>query len=234
MKNKFNNTLSIIISIAFIITAFFGSIHYFCFNERFYEKEHSKIMLYGKHINEHIGISDEDLKQITSFTLDYLNDPDASLDIQMNVKGKVREIYTDDEKLHMEDVRSLNLAANYILIFSSIVLVISSLLFILKKGDIKLLFIKYKKIISIFMIFFAFLGLWIFIDFDSFWTFFHHIFFAGNDLWLLDLRKDILIMIVPPEFFNDLVIRIVITFVLLICLGYIVLYLLKRKKNIND
>ena len=61
-------------------------------------------MLYGKHINEHIGISNEDLKQLTSFTLDYLNDPDASLDIQMNVNGKIREIYTDDEKIHMCEV----------------------------------------------------------------------------------------------------------------------------------
>ena len=78
-------------------------------------------------------------------------------------------------------------------------------------------------------VFLAVVGSWILIDFDSFWTFFHHIFFAGNDLWLLDLRKDVLIMIVPPDFFNHLVITIVITFIILLVIAYIILSYLSRK-----
>lgn len=232
MKSKFKNILITIMSISFIMSAFFGSVHYYCFNEKFYENEHNKILLYGKHINEHIGISNDQLKQLTSFTLDYLNDPDASLDLKMEVNGVTREVYTDDEKLHMVDVRKLNLCANYLLIGSTVILISCIAIFIIKKYDIGSLFIKYKNILFIFLIFLGLLGSWILIDFDGFWTFFHHIFFSGNDLWLLDLRKDILIMIVPPEFFNHLVVRIVITFAFIILFAYFILkYMNRRKQN---
>jgi len=73
------------------------------------------------------------------------------------------------------------------------------------------------------------LGIWILIDFDSFWTSFHHVFFPSNDLWLLDLRKDILIMIVPPEFFNHLVVTIVVTFIAIIAVSYFGLYSLYKR-----
>lgn len=232
MKSKFKNILITIMSISFIMSAFFGSVHYYCFNEKFYENEHNKILLYGKHINEHIGISNDQLKQLTSFTLDYLNDPDASLDLKMEINGVTREVYTDDEKLHMVDVRKLNLCANYLLIGSTVILISCIAIFIIKKYDIGSLFIKYKNILFIFLIFLGLLGSWILIDFDGFWTFFHHIFFSGNDLWLLDLRKDILIMIVPPEFFNHLIVRIVITFACIILFAYFILkYMNRRKQN---
>ncbi len=84
------------------------------------------------------------------------------------------------------------------------------------------------------MIFIGCLGAWILIDFDGFWTYFHHVFFPGNDLWLLDLRSDILIMIVPPEFFNHLVVTIVITFVSLILLFGLFLYFMNKKESADD
>lgn len=232
MKNS--RTLSIIISISFIFTAFFGAVHFYCFNEKFYENEHNSIMLYGKHINDHIGITNEQLKELTSFTLKFLNDPEASLDIQMEVNGQVREIYTDDEKIHMDDVRTLNITANYLLILNAIVLIVFLFIYIYKKHSYYNLFIQYKKILCNFLLFFGLIAIWIVIDFDSFWTLFHKIFFAGNELWLLDLRKDILIMIVPPEFFNHLVIRILVLFISLICIMYYILYKLSRKKITND
>ena len=231
MKNKTSKILAYIISISFILTAFLGSVHFWCFNENFYTKQHEKIMLYGKHINEHIGISNEDLKDLTSFTLKYLNDKDANLDIQMNVNGHNREIFTQDEKLHMIDVQRLNINSVYIMYTSLACFVICLLIYIFAKSDLKLLYLVFKKCVIYFGIVFAFIGTWVFIDFDSFWTFFHKIFFTGNDLWLLDLRKDILIMIVPPEFFNNLVITILITFVSIVVLGYLCLYLIWRKEN---
>ena len=50
------------------------------------------------------------------------------------------------------------------------------------------------------------------LDFARFWTSFHHLFFT-NDLWLLDPRTDVLIMMVPEQFFSDLVMRIIIRFI---------------------
>ena len=231
MKNKIEDILTYIISISIILSAFLESVHFWCFNENFYREQHDQIILYGKHINEHIGISNEQLDELTSFTLDYLNDPKASLDIKMKVKGIDREVYTKDEKLHMEDVRKLNLNSVYIMYFSIACLLLSLGIYLFKKYDIKLLYLTFKKCILFFGTGFAFIGLWVLIDFDSFWTLFHKIFFTGNDLWILDLRKDILIMIVPPEFFNNLVITILISFVLIITITYFCLYYIWRKAN---
>lgn len=234
MKNKYN-LFSYIITISFIVFSFFFSIHFCCFDESFYSKQHNKIMLYGKHINEHIGISNEQLEELTSFTLDYLNDPKASLDKQMVIKSELREVFTDDEKAHMVDVRNLNLIANGILIVSTSIFLLSLVIYICYKMPAECLYDTFKKVIIRFLIIFGMLALWIFIDFNSFWTIFHKIFFVGNDLWILDLRKDILIMIVPPEFFNNLVIRIILYFAILNFLFFSTLnFIYNRKRKIND
>ena len=233
MKNK-SKVLTYIISISFILAAFLGTVHFCCFDENFYENEHNKIILYGKHINEHIGITNDELKELTSFTLNYLNDKDATLDKQMIIKSELRELFTEDEKAHMVDVRDLNIGSVYIGIASFIVFSVCLIFYLLKKHDISYLFRNYKKTLLYTLAIFGVLGTWVLIDFDSFWTLFHKIFFTGNDLWLLDLRKDILIMIVPPEFFNHLVIRIIINFVFSIFIFGLLLYLAKRRVKQND
>ena len=234
MQKTNSKLYSYIISISFIIMALLGSVHFWSFNESFYKSEHDKLMLYGQHLSEYIGFSDDDLADLTHFTLSYLNDPKASLDIQMNVKGQIRKIFTADEKAHMVDVRNLNLTANYILIISSVLFIGFMVIYAIKKCSFTTLFNTYKNVLKYVLIFIACVGLWILIDFDGFWTFFHHVFFAGNDLWLLDLRRDILIMIVPPEFFNHLVTTIVITFVILLVLFGIILSILKKKEYLDD
>lgn len=233
MKNK--SILTYIISITFILSSFLGVVHFCCFDEDFYTKQHNQILIYGNHISDHIGISDSQLQELTSFTLDYLNDPNATLDKQMNIKGEIREVYTDDEKAHMVDVRKLNLGSVYLGIFSFVVFSTAFIIYILKyKNELYFLYKSYLKTLAYTLGIFSILGIWIFMDFDSFWTFFHHIFFSGNDLWLLDLRKDILIMIVPPEFFNNLVIRIILLFVLCIFIFGLILFFIKRKRTVND
>ena len=226
--------ITYVISISFILTAFLATVHFCCFDENFYTKEHNNIMLYGKHINEHIGISNEELKELTHFTLNYLNDSNASLDLQMNISGRQREVFTLDEKAHMVDVRSLNLASVYICVGSFIIFSLFIIYYLVSKKSIFYLFKNYKNSLLYSLGIFSILGMWILIDFDSFWTLFHRIFFSGNELWILNLKKDILIMIVPPEFFNHLVIRIVIIFICIIVLFGIMLYLLNRKKSTND
>ena len=233
-KSNIDRILTYVISITFILTAFLGTVHFCCFDEDFYARQHNKIMLYGKHINEHIGISNDELSDLTHFTLSYLNNPNASLDLVMNVNGVDREVFTNDEKAHMVDVRNLNLASVYICIAAFMVFSVCMIYYLIKKKSIYYLFSNYKKTLLYSLLFFGILGLWIMIDFDSFWTLFHKIFFTGNDLWILNLRKDILIMIVPPEFFNNLVIRILILFILSIVLFGLVLFLANRKKKIYD
>lgn len=230
-RNKF---ICIIFSICLILSSLLLSVHFWCFNIPFYNNEHDKIILYDKSIAEHIGINNEELEDLTKFVLDYLNDPSLSLDKQMNIKGIEREVFTENEKIHMVDVRTLNLNSMKLCYICLVICLITLLFIIFKKIDIDTVFVNYKKVLINIVIIFGFIGFWVILDFDSFWTLFHRIFFAGNDLWILDLRTDILIMIVPPQFFNDLVIRIVATFIIAIILFSLVLYFIRRKKTIND
>ena len=229
-KKNYRNKLSSIVSLLLILFFLLSAVHFWCFHQPFYDSEHSKLTLYGKSIPEHIGISEDDLKDLTAFTLAYLNNKDASLDRQMIIKGELREVFTDDEKAHMIDVQRLNLTANVLLVLSFVIVSVYLFLYVRKKYPIDELYLSYKRVLKYTLIFLAVLGLWILIDFDSFWTMFHHIFFAGNDLWILDLRKDILIMIVPPDFFNHLVIVISISFFILLLLP-VFLYRVCAKRN---
>lgn len=231
MKN--NKILLYLISISFILCSFLGVIHFCCFDENFYTKEHNNIMLYGKSINEHIGISNDDLSKLTSFVLDYLNGKEQTLDIKMNIKGEYREVFNNYEKEHMVDVKKLNISSIKLCIISFIIFSLSFIYFLINKGSSSDLFLYYKKTLFYIMLFVIILGIWILIDFDSFWTMFHEIFFSGNDLWLLDLRKDILIMIVPPQFFNDLVIRILLFYFISVFIFGIILFYSSKKKDVE-
>ena len=233
-KKAYRNILYFIYDLSLVLVVLLASVHFWSFNESFYRNEHRKLTLYGKPIAEHIGISDEELDELTSFTLRYLNDPDASLDLQMNVKGQMREVYTDDEKLHMVDVRTLNLVSIKVMYVAFALFFICSI-YLNKHKELKAELWHFEKKFFLYMFgFFLILGIWIAIDFDSFWNFFHHIFFAGNELWILDLRKDILIMIVPPEFFFHLVTAILVTFLGILIAYFAVIYLLNRKAVSRD
>jgi len=230
-KKDYRKYLYYLFSICYVLAALLFSVHFWSFNEKFYESEHSKLKLYGKSIAEHIGISNEDLSELTHFTLSYLNDADASLDKKMLIHGTLREVFTEDEKMHMIDVQALNLLANKLLIGSILICIALIVLFICKKYPVSQIKKYYFRFLITISSFFLVLGIWILIDFDSFWTMFHHVFFPSNDLWLLDPRKDILIMIVPPEFFNHLVLYIFTTFIFLILLSVFVFKYLSKKEK---
>ena len=232
--SKTSNILSKLLVFFLILFTFLFTVNFWCFNISFYNKQHNKIKLYDQSISEYIGIDDKQLEDLTIFVLDYLNDKNDSLDLEMNIKGEDREVFTQDEKDHMVDVKKLNLNARYVMIISFIIVILISIYFIKKHILISNIFIAYKKGLIYFLLFFSLLAFWILIDFDSFWTFFHKIFFAGNELWLLNLKKDILIMIVPPEFFNNLVIRILITFLESLFIFFISLYLINNRKKTYD
>ena len=56
-------------------------------------------------------------------------------------------------------------------------------------------------------------GIWVVLDFDSFWVAFHHLFF-DNDLWLFDPSTSRMINMMPVTLFYDITVLIVLRFVL--------------------
>ena len=226
-KNK------ILFSISFfclIISLLLTIIDINCFDESFYQKEYVK-----NNTTAETGMSEEDLWDTTEVLFDYLHDFRDDLNVQHEVNGTVREIFDSREKAHMVDVKNLYLntikVRNILAIVGIILFSISCLLS--KKQYISNMYIGYKRSVALlFSIIFAIL-IYAAIDFNSFWIQFHYLFFT-NDLFFLDPNTEILINMVPEQFFFDLVMRIILMFISSVIVLFGLLYYLNKKRISND
>jgi len=210
-----NKILSILIAAAFIVVTLLTSIDLCCFDQSFYRAEYQKLQ-----VNEDIGIDFEDLMDVTSVLLDYTQAKRGDMTIVKKVDGLEREIFNQKEKLHMADVQQLYLKAMLVrnITFGVLLLALAVNIMMFKRQVLWSLCKYYNLISLIFTLFLVTLIAYALVDFNSFWTNFHHIFFAGNSLWLLNPNTDILIMMVPEQFFFDLVLRIATLFILIFAL----------------
>lgn len=227
MKSK---VLAIIISISFIISFFLTCLDFNCFNLDFYKKQYSNL-----NVAETISISEEGLMNATVSLLDYLKDKRDNLDIKEDIHQINREVFNQREKDHMVDVKNLYLNAMDVRNISFIILIISLIIYtvLIKKDRFLILSNYYLKTLGFMSFLFSFIIIYILLDFNSFWTNFHHVFFT-NDLWLLDPRVDVLIMMVPEEFFNNLVLNITLSFITVIILLALMSYFYRKRALKND
>ena len=217
MKNKH---LSILCTLSLITFAFLSSVNYWSFNKSFYKNEYKKL-----NVAEYIGISEEDLNKTTDVLLGYIKGENKTLDIECRINGITRQVFNNKEKAHMQDVKNLYDGAIVVRNVSFVIFVLSFIYI----GRSKELFIGYKYSLSLVGLIIAFLLLFCLMDFEGFWLAFHHLFFPFNDLYILDPRYDILVMMVPEGFFFDLCVLIVAsTSVMLVGLYFVL------RKFLND
>ena len=193
-----------------ILGLLIASIEMFAVNQGFYQSEYAKL-----NTAEDIGISAENLTQVTQKLLQYTTGAEDNLDMQYEIQGQMQEVFVDREKAHMVDVKALYLGARNVRTISLIgaVILIVAAFIVGKKAATRVLCKSFLWVSVGFLAFVGALAVWAAIDFNNFWISFHHVFFAGNDLWLLDPRTDVLIQMVPEQFFSDLVTRIIIRFI---------------------
>ena len=180
-------------------------------NRSFYDRQYQ---LNGT--AEHIGIRHQDLMSVTDNLICYMTNQRPDLEMQYGVKGEIREIFDQREKLHMIDVRNLYMGVIYVA--SAITLAIAAgLTYLIKTDGWKTarttLNRKYLWSAIGLVIFCLVFGILIATNFQWFWTHFHYVFFT-NDLWLLDPRISIMINMFPLNFFYAMVTRIVIIFII--------------------
>ncbi len=217
MKNKH---LSILCTLSLITFTFLSCVNYWSFNKNFYKNEYKKLG-----VTEYIGISEDDLKKTTDVLLGYIKGNNKTLDIECRINGITRSVFNDREKAHMQDVKNLYDGAIVVRNVSFVIFVLSFIYI----GRSKELFIGYKYSLSLVGLIIAFLLLFCLMDFEGFWLAFHHLFFSFNDLYILDPRYDILVMMVPEGFFFDLCVLIVAsTSVMLVGLYFVL------RKFLND
>ena len=210
MKQGFSGKLiAAVASVLLILALLIVSIEMFALNESFFKSEYDKLRT-----AERIGISEEGLTEVTQKLLAYTRGELPDLDMQQEIGGELQEVFGQREKDHMIDVRDLYLAARSVRTMAIVgVIVLVALLFVLMRSKAVPVLCRLFLIVSGgFLAGVAVIGIWAAVDFASFWTSFHHVFFT-NDLWILDPRTDVLIMMVPEQFFSDLVTRIIIRFV---------------------
>ena len=222
---------TILAGLCLIIGLLLQCLNILCFDRGFYKAEYEKLGTAAS-----IGMSQEDLDKTTEVLLDYIQDKREDLNVTAVVQGEERQVFNQREKDHMVDVKALYLnamtASYWLLAVGGVVFIVFLSLRTYRRTALR----GYLDANWVFLVIFGALALYAAVDFNSFWVNFHHVFFT-NDLWLLDPRQDILIMMVPGQFFFDLVMRIVI-----LAVGVIALLLLgaalwnrriKRKEQTN-
>lgn len=141
--------------------------------------------------------------------------------------------FNEREILHMEDVQhlfNLERIVKYISILTSFLIV----LYFIKKEQI--LIIGKTLFYGLFSnyILLSILGVLIASDFNKYFTYFHEIFFS-NELWILDPMTDLMIQMLPEEFFIGMAKNIGLSFFLYLAIIQVIGFLIiRRDKNENQ
>ena len=206
MNKTLTRILALLLGISMLTAVGLFAVDICSFRRSFYEKEYSKLNTAAD-----MGMTHEDLMEATDTLLDYLKDRRDDLNLETTVRGETVEMFDAREKAHMVDVKALYRNAMRVAWIAAGLSVL--LIIVLAVGAKKHRRTALKWVLAGFGLFLIVLGaaaIYAAVDFNSFWTNFHRLFF-DNDLWLL-YDDERLIQMVPEQFFSDLVARIVAAF----------------------
>ncbi|SCG83184.1 hypothetical protein DW1_1614 [Proteiniborus sp. DW1] len=222
---KKSTLFTILISLSLPIVLLLTDVEIITFDLDFYERKYDEY-----NIPEVTGIEKKNLMTITGEMLDYLKNNREDLIIFAEVNGKTEQVFKEREILHMIDVKDL-FSNGYIIRNAMLVVFLISLswLVIYNRRAIGKALIASSVWPMVLM---CILAVLMYVDFHKYFTYFHYIFFT-NDLWLLDPNTDILIQMLPLEFFSSIAFKILACFVvelLIVLVGGIIL----NKKRITN
>jgi integral membrane protein (TIGR01906 family) len=155
------------------------------------------------------GLSREQLEQVARAFIDYFLGPPGRLEPQVNLGGTVRPLFNEREVAHMEDVQQLMQLVFRLGVGAGLALLAlaAGLLVWRRRAALPLLgrLLAWGSGLSIgLLLLVAGLSL---LDFGELFLRFHELSFS-NDLWMLDPRRDYLIMLFPQGFWLDVTLRI--------------------------
>jgi integral membrane protein (TIGR01906 family) len=164
-------------------------------------------------IPETTGISQSDLKLVTHKLLAYCKGQYKLLEVKATVNGVYREVFDGREKAHMVDVQKLFLAGYDIRngCLLAVLLLVTILVSVSRKNIYGVLARSWLVTVAVLGLAGTALGIYMMSDinhFDKVFTQFHLMLFT-NDLWQLDPDTEVLIQMLPEEFFFSLVRTIV-------------------------
>lgn len=209
MKKKLAGILSAVAAWLLLLSMLLTGVFICTTSRAYYRHEYQK---YGQAQN--IGIDDDGLMRITNALLDYLWGSRDSLDMQAEINGQLREVFTQREKDHMVDVRALVSLARIVMVASFVLgvglWIAAARIGKKDKGGIRASGIGYLLGELLLIVAVGIVVVLAMQDFNAVFIKFHQIFFT-NDLWLLN-ADDMLILMVPEPFFADCAALIAIVF----------------------
>ncbi|QPK94304.1 TIGR01906 family membrane protein [Actinomyces sp. zg-332] len=138
--------------------------------------------------------------------------------------------FSKKEVLHMSDVYGL-FSMMYIAQFVIVLLLILSFAYSKKTNQILDNMISLRKSINItYILVIVFAILLSQFDFTQLFIYFHQVFFSNN-LWILNPNTDLMIQMLPEQFFSRIALEILITWIVMNIVTQIILTLIIRKKN---
>ena len=151
------------------------------------------------------GIEPDELQHVAREFKAYFRSGEERIQVRATVYGEERDLFREREILHMIDVKRLMTGVGLIeqVSFYTMAGLALALLALLGRRAALLALGRglFSGAVLCFVILIA-LGIGFAAGFDALFTQFHLISFA-NDLWLLDPRRDFLVMIFPEAFFRD-------------------------------
>jgi integral membrane protein (TIGR01906 family) len=179
---------------------------------------------------ERTGLTPDQLADIGRAFIDYFQAPSGWLQPIVNLRGEQRPLFNEREVAHMQDVQKLMqfvfslgfLAGVYLAVFSLVLLFWQRTTGLLVLGQ---LFLWAAGLSLALLVGVATLSV---LDFRGLFILFHQASFR-NELWMLDPRRDYLLLLFPQGFWLDATLKIaVMTAAESLALGAFGLFLVRR------
>ena len=213
MKKILAVILVISLSLMFLVI----SIENNAYNRSYFIKSFEKY-----NIEQATSKSMEELDVITTDIIKYLKNEGGNELLEPH--------FNEREILHMDDVQKLfdlERMIKYITIITSFLII---LYFIKKEQILTLGKTLFYGLFSNYIVL-SVLGILLLLDFNKYFTYFHLIFFT-NELWLLDPATDLMIQMLPEEFFFGMAKKIGLSFFLYLAIIQVIGFLIiRRDKN---
>ena len=199
-------TFAFLISLSIILFVLLYSIDFMAKDISYYNNFHNEYK-----IEEESGLSKEWIESTSNSLIEFIKNGD---------KEVLKNHFNEKEISHMEDVYKL-FKLDRVVYTSLFIITLVVFLYKLLKNDF--IFLKYirKYILITYITVISFLGICSLFFSESF-IYFHKLFF-NNDLWLLDYETDLMIRILPEEFFFILFLNVLVLSTIGIFLVYIFL-----------
>lgn len=223
MKKKINEGLTTFAIVCFIFGLLVTMFNLAVFNERFFETQYKTL-----NTAESMNMSDEDLMLATHTLLDYLQNKRDDISVEVVVEGKNVPMFNQKEIDHMVDVKDLFTGLNSLQMAAYVIFIILIVALTITNRMSSLTNSIYRAL-GVYLFVIGGIALYAFIDFSGFWVIFHKVLFS-NDLWLLNPNTDRMINMFPEVFFNRLVIRVMIHFVIVFVAMYIIAKIREKRE----